>query len=73
MSNDKLQEVPRDDLPKLRSMFLRDWPNHCLGYGTLQNYEHWYKKDPNYSDGRVYCLNGDWSDGSFMVIVSFYN
>lgn len=71
MITEKLKEVEKEDLPKLKQMYLLDWPKYSLGHGILHNYEQWYEKDPSYSDGKVYCLNGDCSDGTLIVIVSF--
>lgn len=68
--SDKMIEIPRTDLPKLRDIFLTNWPRHIIGYELVNNFIRWYNQDPNFDEAIFYSLNGDWSDGTFIVIVS---
>lgn len=70
MAADKLVQIPRSDLPQLRDLFLLDWPKHIIEHGLVDNYIRWFEQDPHYGDVTIYSLNGDWSDGTFAVIVS---
>lgn len=65
-----ISEITKADLPKLRDLYLQDWPENCIGYYTLNNFIRWLDKDPNIENLRFYCLNGDFSDGTFAIFVS---
>lgn len=41
-----------------------------LGFYTMDNFVRWIAIEPNIEHLRVYALNGDWSDGTFVVVVS---
>lgn len=66
----KLVEIDRAELPQLRDMYLADWPENMLGYYTVDNFIRCFEKDPEIKSLVFYCLDGDWSDGSFAVIVN---
>lgn len=74
MSN-QLTPIPQESLVPLRNLYSKDWPKNIVPSYLLQNYINWYKKDPNYvkSNVEILCLNNDWSDGTFCVIVSNYS
>lgn len=65
-----ISEITKADLPKLRDLYLQDWPENFIGYYTLNNFIRWLDKDPNIENLRFYCLNGDFSDGTFAIFVS---
>lgn len=67
---DKIIEIPRSDLPQLRDLFKQDWPKHIIGHDLVNNYIRWFEQDPNFDEAKFYALNGDCSDGTFIVIVS---
>lgn len=69
-TEDRLVEIPHSDLPALRDLFLPDWPKHIIGHDLVNNYIRWFAKDPTFNEATFYSLNGDWSDGTFIVIVS---
>lgn len=69
MSTYKLVEIPRNSLLNLRNLFLQNWPEHILGYDLINNYIRWFNQDPNYDKAKILSLNGDWSDGTFLIIV----
>lgn len=65
-----LSEISRADLPCLRDLYLKDWPENLIGYYTVNNFIRWLENDPNIKNLHFYCLNGDISDGTFAIIVS---
>lgn len=67
---DKLVEILFDDLPKLRDLYLPDWPKNMMGYSTIDNYINWLQLDSNIKHLHIYSLNGDWSDGTYVIVVS---
>lgn len=70
MSMNKLTKIPPNDLPGLRDLFVQYWPKHVIGYYTIDNFVKWFEQDPNYADAELYCLDGDWSDGTYVILVS---
>lgn len=66
----ELVEIERSELPLLRDLFLLNWPEHMIGYYTVDNFIRWYEKDSQIKNLVIYSLNGDWSDGTFVAIVS---
>ncbi|XP_063697440.1 uncharacterized protein LOC134828395 [Culicoides brevitarsis] len=67
----QLVEIPSNNWVSLRDLFLTNWPNDHVGYYLVDNYVKWVEKDPNIKNLAFYCLNGDWSDGTFVVIDRF--
>lgn len=67
---DFISEISQADLPKLRDLYLRDWPDNIIGYSTVNNYIRWLEKHLNIANLKFYCLNGDFSDGTFAIVVS---
>lgn len=65
---DKLVEIPVADWPALRDLYKEDWPRNHVGYYTLDNFIRWVNLDPNIKHLKVLSLNGDWSDGTFVII-----
>lgn len=65
--------IPLTALPKLRDLFLVEWPKHIVPYSLLQNYINWSSKDLKYVEENVeiYCLDSDWNDGTFYLVVRF--
>lgn len=66
---DNLVEINRSDLPKLRDLYLINWPENMEGYYTVDNFIRWLEKKSTIKHLTFYCLNGDWSDGTFVAIV----
>lgn len=65
-----LVEVRREDLPILRNMYKSKGSKGYIGYMTLGNYISWFEQDPNVRHIKVFCLNGDFADGAFVVTVN---
>lgn len=70
MSN-KLVKIPVESLPALRDLYKKDWPDNLVGYHTVDNYIRWYEKVPDIKNLECLSLNGDWSDGTFLIVVRF--
>lgn len=71
--SDHLVEIEQKEWPKLRDLYKAKGSNRCIAYMTISNYIRWFEKDPNLKHIKFYSLNGDFSDGSFIVIVSGLN
>lgn len=69
---DKLVEISRDDLVKLRDLYKVDWPKNHVGYYTIQNYITWFEKESNIKNLSIYSLNGDWSDGTYLIVDRYH-
>lgn len=66
----ELVEIKPVDWPELRDKFLDNWPVDHVGYYLVDNYVRWVNQDSNIKNLKFYSLNGDWSDGTFVVVVS---
>lgn len=69
---DRLAKIAIIDLPKLRDLYKSqaDVKTNGISVTTIQNYIDWFAQDPNLAHVDFYCLNEDFSDGTFAVIVS---
>lgn len=67
----RIQEIPAADWSVLRDKFLIDWPKNMLGYYTVDNFVRWKSYEPDIEHLNLYALDGDWSDGTFVAVVSF--
>lgn len=70
---DKLVEIESQNWPALRDMYAADNPFTYYGHCTIDNYIRWFEKEPIGRDWFIYSLNGDWSDGTYLVVVSDYS
>ena len=68
--SDALLTIPSTEWPHLRDLYLVNWPENCYGFYTIDNYVKWMEKGANLGKYQIYCLNGDWSDGTFIIEVS---
>lgn len=67
---DKLVEIGSADLPALKKIYKDATPDNFLAILTIENYIRWFEQDPDVTDVKFFCLNGDFSDGTFVVVVS---
>lgn len=67
---DQIVEINRKDWPKLKELYTPDGVKSYIAYTTIDNYIRWFDQDPNTKHVKFYCLNGDFSDGTFVVTVS---
>lgn len=68
----RLVEIQQEDVSILKNMYTsKDGSRTNIAYITIDNYMRWIEKDPNESNSiKFFCLNGDFSDGTFVVTVS---
>ncbi|XP_026465442.1 uncharacterized protein LOC113368093 [Ctenocephalides felis] len=52
--------------PKLQELFPQDWPKHFQAYEVLKN-QYRLEKEGKISGTKVYILDDDWSDGTFIL------
>lgn len=71
MSTDKLVIISQSHWETLRDLYLTNWPTNILGYYTIDNYIRWIEKLPTIKDLFLYSLNGEWSDGTYAVVVCY--
>lgn len=67
---DKLVEIERYNWPELRDLYTPNSPKTLLGHCCVDNFIRWTNQQPDFPNLAIYSLNGDWSDGTFAVIVS---
>lgn len=70
--NHKFTLLGISDWPRLQNLYRQDWPKYIVPYCLIQNYISWHAKDEEYVDKNVklVCLDDDWSDGTFLLLVS---
>lgn len=69
---DRLMEIQQKDLPILKEMYAsKDGSRTQIAYEAIDTHIRWLEQDPNANTYmKFYCLNGDFSDGTFIAIVS---
>lgn len=68
---DNLVEIDVEDLQKLKTIFSsNDCNRSFLAYMTIDNHIRWFQHNPDIKFVRFFCLNGDFTDGTFVVAVS---
>lgn len=69
---DRLTEIAVGDLPRLRDLYKPEAniKKSYTGFTTLETYIDWFTQDPNLQNVKLYCLNDDFSDGTFVSTVS---
>lgn len=70
MAEDSLIKVDKTKLPKLRNLYAKHDEKTFLSYMVINNYIRWFEKDPSLKYVEFFCLNGDISDGTYVVTVS---
>lgn len=70
--SDRLVEITQKELSRLRTLYAAVDSKRYVAYMTISNYMRWFEKEPNLKDITFFCLNDDFSDGTFVVIVSFF-
>ena len=69
--NDHLVEIQQSDLPLLKKLYTPDRLKSYIAYMAIENYARWLEQNSEESKNiKFYCLNGDFSDGTFVVTVS---
>lgn len=65
-----LAEINRRDLSILKNLYKSNGTKSYISYMTLDNYMRWFDQDPDVNHIKVFCLNGEYSDGTFVLTVS---
>lgn len=68
--SDSLVEIERKDLRTLKQLYAPDGIKSYIAYTTIDNYIRWFEQNSNIKHVKFFCLNGDFSDGTFVVTVS---
>ncbi|XP_031627117.1 uncharacterized protein LOC116343273 [Contarinia nasturtii] len=64
---DQLVQIQRKDLRKLQNLYTPDGTKNYIAYMTISNYIRWLEQNPKLNDVKFYSLNGNFSDGTFLV------
>lgn len=67
--SDKLTEIARNDLFQLRILYSPDESKNYTSFTAIDTYIRWFEQDPNVKHIKFFSLNGDFSDGTFVVTV----
>lgn len=67
---DQLVEIDRKNLPLLRELYKPGNSKRYITFVVIDTYIKWLQQDPHIKDLKFYCLNGDFSHGTFVVLVS---
>lgn len=66
-----LIEISKENLPKLKDLYKKDWPKHIRGYHTIDTFIRWNDKS---AEMKVYGLDESWEkDGTFIAKVINFN
>lgn len=67
-----LLEIPSENWIDLRDMYAGNWPENYSTYFAIENAIKLKEQDhENFSkEVQMFSLNGDWSDGTFILLVS---
>lgn len=68
MSPDRLVEIKNKDLSILRHLYASNGLKNSVAYITFDNYIRWFDQDSDLKHITFFCLNGDFSDGTFVLI-----
>lgn len=67
---DQITEIHRKDLPVLRDLYRSNGLKNDISFVTIDTYIRWLQQDPQINHLKFFCLNGNISHGTFVVIVS---
>lgn len=68
-----LVAIESEQWESLKSLYLPETPDTILGLSTISNYARWIQQNQHIENLSIYSLNGDWSDGTFVVVVSNFH
>lgn len=70
---DHVVEIQHNDWTNLKKLYTPDGlKNFSIAYMAIENYIRWVEQSPDESEHiKFFCLNGDFSDGTFVITVSF--
>lgn len=67
--SDYLVEIEKINWPILKDLYTPDGEKSYTAFTTIDNYIRWFEEDSNIKHVKFVCLNGDFSDGTFVVTV----
>lgn len=68
---DKLTEINKNELGLLRDLYDSErFEKNYMSFMAIDNYMSWFKQNPGIKHIRFFCLNGNLSNGTFIVTVS---
>lgn len=67
--SDYLVEIEKINWPILKELYTPDGEKSYTAFTTIDNYIRWFEEDSNVKHVKFFCLNGDFSDGTFVVTV----
>lgn len=70
MTSYYLVEILPEDWKNLQKLYTRKELRNGVTFCTIGNYIRFYEQDSKIKHIKFYCLNGNFSDGTFVVIVS---
>lgn len=71
---DRITEINIKDLPLLRDLYAPDDTGYTKSHSafvTIDIYIRWIQQDPNVKHVQFFCLNDNFSSGTFVAVVSF--
>lgn len=67
----KLTEIARHELPTLKELYTPDGTfKSYMSYTLIDNYINWFGQNSNLQEIKFFCLNGNFTRGTFAVVVS---
>lgn len=67
---DFVVEIVQKERHILRDLYAQNKKEHYLAYATIENFIQLIDQNQNEKHVKLFCLNGDFSDGTFIAIVS---
>lgn len=67
---DHLVKINPENLKSLKELYEKAGSKYYITYLTIKNYLNWFVQHSEVKNVDFYSLNGDISDGTFVVIVS---
>lgn len=69
---DILQEIPDEKLPELKKLYKQNWPYTNYVYYFVETAIQIRQKYPEGGYVKIYCPNGDFSDGTILAILEVF-
>lgn len=69
---DQITEIDRKYVPLLRDLYKTNNLKNDITYVTIDTYIQWFQQDPQITYLKFFCLNGDFSHGTFVVTVNIF-
>lgn len=73
--NDSAIKIDKNEWKNLRDLFALGKSESFLAYCTVDYFIRFLEIVPDCRDDQIeaFCLNGDWSDGTFVIVVSQFH